>query len=58
MVTEVISLFLELTVHRPVIKEVLSQDRLNPTLVHGLLRYKNDLQRTNAGGWDYIDQVP
>ena len=39
------------------IKEVLNQDKLNLTFVHGLLRRRNELQRTTEGDWDYIDQV-
>lgn len=39
------------------IKEVLSQDKLNLTFVHGLLRHRDCFQRITAGDWDYIDQV-
>lgn len=39
------------------IKEVLNQDKLNLTLVHGLLRHRDGLQRITTGDWDYIDQV-
>ena len=57
LVTEVISFFLGLGVHLPMIKEALSQDKLNPTFVHGLLKCRDGLRRITAGGWDCIDQV-
>lgn len=50
--------FLGLTVYLPMITEVLSQDKLNLTFVHGLLRRRDSLRRIATGDWDYIDQVP